>query len=178
MEKENETKTKFILQVMHVVAWVAFIGFLIKAGAILFAYGISYNNPNAAKDLYRGLDLYSVRQFDFWHYSQTVSFIVALLVMKAFVAHLVIKILSKIKLVHPFKIEVAQVIEKISYILLGTWIVAVLYNAHIGWLAKRTGILQEEWATDEFIVMAGLVFVISQIFKRGVEIQSENELTV
>lgn len=30
----------------------------------------------------------------------------------------------------------------------------------------------------EFVFMAGVVFVMSQIFKKGVEIQTENELTV
>jgi hypothetical protein len=32
--------------------------------------------------------------------------------------------------------------------------------------------------TGEFLFLAGIVFVIAQIFKRGIEIQTENELTV
>ncbi|MBN2635649.1 MAG: DUF2975 domain-containing protein [Prolixibacteraceae bacterium] len=38
--------------------------------------------------------------------------------------------------------------------------------------------MNDSWNTGPFLFMAGLVFVISQIFKRGVEIQSENDLTV
>ncbi|GLU53977.1 hypothetical protein Dfri01_34380 [Dyadobacter frigoris] len=60
----------------------------------------------------------------------------------------------------------------------GTWIVAVLNNEHADRLFKRTGIISEAWAAEEFIFMAGLVFIISRVFKRGVEIQSENDLTV
>jgi hypothetical protein len=31
---------------------------------------------------------------------------------------------------------------------------------------------------NEFIFMAGVVFIMSQAFKRGVEIQSDNDLTI
>jgi hypothetical protein len=98
--------------------------------------------------------------------------------MKSFVWFLVIKTLSKINLVNPFKMEVALTLEKISYVLFGTWIVGILSSAYTSRLLKITGELFGSWMTGEFIFMAGLVFIISQIFKRGVEIQSENELTV
>ena len=98
--------------------------------------------------------------------------------MKAFVFFLAIKILSKVKLVNPFKIEVARILESIVYVLLGTWFIAMLTNAHTSWLLKKTGELHGDWVATEFIFMAGLVFIISQVFKRGVEIQSENDLTI
>ena len=41
-----------------------------------------------------------------------------------------------------------------------------------------TGELHGNWISGEFIFMVGLVFIISQVFKRGVEIQAENDLTV
>ena len=86
--------------------------------------------------------------------------------------------LSKMSLMNPFKMEVAQKLEKISHLLFGTWIVGMLGSAHSAWLMKLTGQLYGNWVSGEFIFMAGLVFIISQVFKRGVEIQSENELTV
>ena len=79
---------------------------------------------------------------------------------------------------NPFKIEVARIIQRIGYVLLGTWFIAMLSNAHTGWLLKKKGALHGDWVAGEFIFMAGLVFIISQVFKRGVEIQSENDLTV
>ena len=35
---------------------------------------------------------------------------------------------------------------------------------------KKNGIVQQTLATEEVIFLAGLVFISSQIFKRGVEI--------
>lgn len=172
------TRTKQILRAMHALAWVVFIGLMIEAGAILTSYAISCINPEATRNLYMGLDLQGLRQFSFWHYTISVFFMVALLCMKAHISLLVIKILSKINLVNPFKIKVARILERISYVLLGASVIAILNNLHVGWILKRTGVLQEESAVEEFIFMTGLVFIISLVFKRGVEIQSENDLTV
>ncbi|PSL46279.1 Protein of unknown function (DUF2975) [Chitinophaga niastensis] len=177
-EVKTNTRTALILTVMRIVTWVAFIGLMIKAGAILISYGVSCVNPEAARNLYMGLNLHTIRQINFWHYTLSVFFMIALSGMKTFVLFLVIKALSKVNLVNPFTIGVARILEKISYVLLGTWVIVMLNNVHAGWLLKRTGILQEEWTTEEFIFMAGIVFIISQVFKRGVEIQSENDLTV
>ena len=178
MEIKAKTRTEQILTVMHILAWVAFIGYLIEAGAILVSFGVSCINPDAASNLYKGRNLYNLMQFNFWHYTLSVSLMVALSCMKAFVSFLAIKTLSKVNLVNPFKIEVARILERISYVLFGTWFVAMLSSAHTGWLVSITGELHGDWTSGEFIFMAGLVFIISQVFKRGVEIQSENDLTI
>ena len=178
MKIQTKTRTEQILMVMHILAWVAFIGFMIEAGAILVSYGASVVNPDGAKNVYRGLNLYNLRQFNFWHYTLSVSFMVALSIMKAFVSFLVIKTLSKFNLANPFTMEVARRLEKISYVAFGTWLVTMLSNAHTAWLMKITGELHGNWISGEFIFMIGLVFIISQVFTRGVEIQSENDLTV
>jgi hypothetical protein len=163
---------------MRILAWVAFFGFLIEGGAVLVSCAISYVNPDAAKNLYNGLNLYALRQFNFWHYNLYISFMVALSLMKARVAILVVKLISKLNLETPFTMQVANKLERISYILFGTWLITILSNAHMAWLMKLTNELYGNYVSGEFIFMAGVVFVFSQIFKRGVEIQSENELTV
>ena len=173
-----KTRTEGILTVLKILAWVALIGFMIEAGAILVSYAISCVSAGAARNLYRGLNLYNLRQFSFWHYTLSVFFLVTLSGMKAFVFFLAIKTLTKVNLKNPFKIEVALIIQRIGYVLLVTWSIAMLTNAHTGWLLKETGQLHGQWIETEFIFMAGLVFIISQVFKRGVEIQSENDLTV
>jgi len=98
--------------------------------------------------------------------------------LKSYVWYLVIKTLSHLKLTNPFKMETAQKLEKISYTLFSTWIAGMVSSAHTAWLEKVTDGVQADYVSGEFIFMAGLVFIISQVFKRGVEIQSENELTV
>ncbi|WP_153797900.1 DUF2975 domain-containing protein [Foetidibacter luteolus] len=173
-----KTKTEQILAAMNVLSWVVFFGLLVKAGAIIFSYVVSISNPEAAKNLYMGLDLYSIRQHDLWQYTGTVSLMVTLLILEAYVAFLVTRVLSKIKLASPFTMEISRILEKISYLILLVWVTAMLYNAHVKWLSKTIGMARENFISGEFIFLAGVVFIFSQVFKKGVEIQSENELTV
>lgn len=173
-----KSKTQTILVIMNVLAWITFIGLMIKAGAILVSFVMTLFNPDAAKNLYNGENLYDLRQTLFVQYLNMVSFNIALPAMEAYTAYLIIMVLSKIKLTNPFTAEVAAILERISYVIFGTWIVAMIHNAHTSWLMKKVPGLQEEMISGEFIFLAGVVFVIAQIFKRGVEIQSENELTV
>lgn len=175
---KHKQKTQQVLTVMLILAWVVFVGFMIEAGAILFSYGVSYVNPVAAKDLYRGLNLYNLRQLNFAYYTLAVSFLAALSIMKSWIFFLVIKILTKFSLQNPFTVEVAGRLEKISYVAFGIWLVTMLSNAYTGWLLKKTGELHGNWLSGEFIFMVGLVFIISKVFRRGVEIQSENDLTI
>lgn len=178
MSIKTKTKTEQILMVMPFLAWVGFIAFMIEAGAVLFSYGVSCVTPEGAKNLYKGLDLYNLLQFNFWYYTLSVSFMVILSLMKSWVCFLIIKALSQFNLTNPFSMEMADRLEKISYVALGTWVVTMLSNALRGWLFKLTGELNGNWISGEFIIMVALVFIIAQVFKRGVEIQSENDLTV
>jgi hypothetical protein len=178
MENKSKTKTQVVLNIMLVLTWIAFIGLLIKTGAMLFSYLMTLIHPEKAKDMYSGLNLYNLMQFNFWNYSQIVSFMIIQAVLKAYILFLLIKMLSNVKLSNPFTKEVASQLESLSFISLGIWIISIIGKAHSSWLMKRAGVFQTEFESGEFLFMAGLVFIISQVFKRGVELQSENELTV
>jgi len=173
-----KTRTETILTIMHVLSWMAFIGYFIEGGAMLTSYVVSIGNPEGAKNLYMGFSLYNVRQYDFWQYTFAVSFVLAQLGLKAYTAWLVITVLRTIKMANPFTVEVSNLLERISYFILVTWVIAMLSNSQINWLSKRLDGLEGKLVSGEFILLAGVVFIMSQIFKKGVEIQTENELTV
>jgi hypothetical protein len=174
----TKTKTETVLVVMNVIAWIAFIGFMIEAGAILVSYGVSVANPDAASKLYKGQDWFNLRQYDFWYYTGIISLKAAIFMIEAYIAFIIIKVLSSIKMTNPFTMEVAKKLENIAYTLILVWVVVLIYNGQLKWLSKDVVGLQEKSLSADMIVYAGLVFIISQIFKKGVEIQSENELTI
>lgn len=171
-------KTENILSVMNVFAWIAFIGLMVKAGAILVAFGVTWFKPEAAKNLYEGLDLQSLREYSMLQYSISVLMMVTIIILESYTAYLVIKVLSKIKMASPFTIAVANIIERISYFMLVMGGIAIFYSTHLGYMMKEVPGLHKSFEPGEFIFMGGIVFVIAQIFKKGVEIQTENELTV
>ena len=88
----------------------------------------------------------------------------------------------KLNLVKPFSTEMAGLIEKISLEALSIAIVSVIADQYTKRLIQ-TGYdvshIEEYWDDiAAFLMMAAIVFVISQIFKKGIEIQNENDLTV
>lgn len=173
-----KTKTESILATMNVLSWIVFIGLLIQLGATLVSYFVSIFNPEMTKRLYMGSDLYSVLKLDFLKYSVIAFLMIALLGLKAYTAYLVIQILSKINLAQPFTMRVALLIEKVSHIIFSVWLVSMFINGFHGWLIHNGLPYSENWISGEFIYLAGVIFIIAQIFKKGIEIQSENELTI
>ncbi len=178
MKFKVETQTGQILKVMKILAWIAFFGFVFQIGSYLFTYVSSCFNPESAGNFWQKLDLYELSQYNFTYYTVLVIFLLIMSVLKATIWFMVVKLLSRIKMKNPFTMEVAHNLESISYSLFIIWIMALMGSAFAGWLGEMAKDVHETWNSGEFLFMTGLTFIISQIFKRGVELQSENELTV
>lgn len=174
-------KTKQVLTIMKIISWIIFISLGVKAGAIIYSFFISlFVNPEAAKDLYLGVDLSLLYEFNNWYYISVLSLIITVEVLKAYIFYLVIKIFSKFDLNNPFTFNRANLISKISYVALATGVIAKISNLYNIWLITyRTGIhIPLDFGNEEFLFIAGILFIVAYIFKYGVKIQSENNLTV
>lgn len=178
MKAIHQPNTKQILKVMQALAWIPLITYSVKAGSILISFIVSLSNPIASKDLYLGLDYSGILDFEFNHYLATITLELSILGMLIYVWLLILQTLMKLDLDNPFTMEVALKLEKIAISLFRTWVLMMVASGYMAWLHKLTGGQYSDWSTSEFIFMSGLIYVFSQIFKRGVEIQSENELTV
>ena len=178
-----KASTKGILTVLHVVSWIIFIGLCIRAGAILYTSIVSvYINPEGAKNLYSGLNLWSLYDYDTTYYTIIVSLIIIITALKALIFYQVIKIFSKINYVTPFSPQIASLISMIGYISLGVGILTKMTNGYCEWLGKKGVSFPDTsnvlGAGTEFLLFAGVIVFIAQVFKRGIEMQTENELTV
>lgn len=171
------SNTGKLLKLLRLLAWLAFIGLLIKAGAIMMSFGASFSNAEAAQDLYKGMDLSRYESYSFFQYTIIVMYFVLLYVMQAYIALFGAKLLSAINIEKPFSKTVADLLHKISYTILGVGMLAIVHNIHVVILEKTMNISADVIA-GEFIFLAGLVYVLAQLFKKGAEMQAENELTV
>ncbi len=175
--------TKLVLTMLHVTAWIVFLGLCVKTGAILYSFFVSLAiNHEGAKNLYIGLDLSGLYNFDRGHYITVASFIVILSGLKAFLFYLAVKIFLKINLVNPFSEDISLLISRIGYLALGIGILTVIANKYCEWLVKKGVAFPDLQSVlggaGEFLLLGGIIFIIAQVFKRGIEIQTENELTV
>jgi hypothetical protein len=170
-------KTEKLLKIMNILSWIIFIGILIEAGAVVVSYFVSISNPEASKVLYKGIGMFDYRQQSFVNYSFLVAYKVFIYVMKAYIALQMTRLLTRLNISRPFTIDVVLLMQSISYSILIIWIVSVINNTHVDFLEKSYGIPAIHVSGD-FIFIAGIVYVFAQMFRRGMEIQSENDLTV
>ena len=178
MSKRNN----FVFQGLHIVAWVIFVGLCIEAGALAVNFIISIYKPEFIQNLYQQLDLSEMYNRSKWAFFGMYSFILFISLLKAHLFYVVIRLLSKLDLSKPFSSFVSEQITQISYITFSIGILSYIARQtanslqHYGFASDN---LSEFWADSQaFILMAAVIYVIATIFKKGVEIQNENDLTV
>lgn len=178
--------TKQILKLLYVLSWIIFIGVCIEAGGYIFnALFTFFINPEAAKSSWDGINLSELYQFDPGYFLVVSFFMIIVAVMKALMFYLIVKVLhdKKLDMSQPFNQEVGTFIFKLSYLALGIGLFSYWGNKNCKWLMTK-GVAMPDiqylnlGGADVWLFMAVILFVIAHIFKRGIEIQTENELTV
>ncbi len=184
---QSQWKEKWVnqpsLMLITVVIWSIFIGFCIQAGALLFTFVYSFFRPVVAENLYEGLNLSALLKANPWYYGAVASILIFIMSQKAYLFYLMIRVFLKINLVHPFSREISKLITSISYVAFQIGISTIILASGVfKWLGKRgfelDQVPQLVGNGFEFLLMAALLIAIGIVFKRGVEIQDENELTV
>ena len=176
-----KTKTETILTFSKFLALIGAVWYSVICGGQLTTLVASFVNPDWAKRTYEvDMNLFSIREHSVGLYASAMCLTIAVAALKALIWWVVFALLSKLKLQNPFSMEVEKKLERIAYLLLGVWIVSsIFWKTYIYYLSKDTGIqLPINNSGDEYLFMAGMIYIISQVFKRGIEIQEENQLTV
>lgn len=178
--------TKQILRVLHILCWIIFVGVCIQAGGFIFnAFYTLVINPAGAKRFWEDIDLSNLYAHDHGHFFVQTFLMSLVAVMKAIIFYLIIKLLynKKISMSQPFSNEVRRFIFIISYWSLLIGLFSLYGMRYSEWLVKKgvqmPGIqYMGLGGADVWLFMCVTLYVIAQVFKRGIEIQSENELTV
>ncbi len=172
-------KTKQILGLMNIISWITFIGSCIKTGAIIISFLIVlFISPGAAQNHYLGLDLSELYKSNIWYFVSTMSFVIMLSGLKAYIFYLVVRIFLKVDFDHPFSAIAISLISKISHVALEIGVVALVAQNYSKWLLHRGVLVEQNWGSWDYLFLAGIIFIIALVFKRGIEIQVENELTI
>ncbi|MEO6721913.1 MAG: DUF2975 domain-containing protein [Ferruginibacter sp.] len=178
MSKTNN----FVFIVLKIVAWLIFVGLCIEAGGLIVNFIFSIYKPEFVKNLYQKLDLSEMYERGKWAFFSMYSFILFISILKAFLFYEVIRLVSKIDLTKPFSNFVSRRISQISYYTLSIGLLSYMARQsaksllHYGFVTDN---LNQFWTDSQaYILMAAVIYVIATIFKKGLEIQNENDLTV
>ncbi|TXD82503.1 DUF2975 domain-containing protein [Subsaximicrobium wynnwilliamsii] len=102
----------------------------------------------------------------------------AIWLLKTSIFYLVIKVFSILSLDRPFDLKVTRLVSKIGYFAFSMGIVALIAEGYSKDILKRGAVFQFNWGASEYVFMAGLIYIVAVLFKRGIDIQTENELTI
>jgi hypothetical protein len=175
-------KSAYIFKFLQVLAWFIFVGVCIEAGALAVNFVYSLWNPLVLKNLYNKLDLSAMYEQSQFVFFLMYSFILSISLLKAFLFYDVIKLVGKLDLQKPFSEFVSKQISRISSLSLTIGLLTVIASQVVKSISQKgfdVNQLNFYWTDGEaFIFMAAILFIIATIFKRGIELQSENDLTV
>ncbi len=173
---------EFLWKFLKVICWIIFLGLCIQTGTLLFNFIFSLFRPVATHNLYAGLDLSKIYNQSLVLYSCLFSLAIAVSALKAYLFYVVIKLFMQLNLKKPFNEQVSFGITKIGY--------CALFIGLLGYLAERfnkgllhkgyeTSVINSYWNDSEtFLLLSAVIVVIAMIFKKGIELQNENDLTV
>ncbi len=178
MSKRNN----FVFKGLHIIAWVIFVGLCIEAGGLIVNFVFSIYKPEFVQNLYQKLDLSDMYNRSKWAFFSMYSFILVVSLLKAYLFYIVVRLMHKIDLSNPFSSFVSEQITKISYSTFSIGILTYIARQAAKNIQRHGDTidnLNQFWEDSQaFILMAAVIYVIATIFKKGVEIQNEIDLTV
>lgn len=181
-------KIDFFFKGLTVLAWIIFIGLCIDSGGLIVNAVISlFINPLASANYWGGINLYELHKFNQSYFITIISLLIIVSILKSIMFYLLVNILhkKKLNLSLPFNEMLGKYIFNISYLAFGIgffsyWGKNVLYHLNKisdGVLTLPIQAIKFEGA-DVWLFMSIILLIFANIFKKGIKLQSENELTV
>lgn len=178
MSKTNN----FVFWGLYIVAWLIFVGLSIEAGGLIVNFFFSLYRPEFVQNLYQKLDLTEMYNDSRLVFFGVYSFILTISILKACLFYTVIRLMHTMDLSKPFSTFVARQFSQISYYTLSIGLLSYIARElvknlmHYGFVTDN---LNQFWADSQaFILMGAVIYIIATIFKKGIDIQNENDLTI
>lgn len=182
---EIRISTKYVLVFLQIIVWIFFVGLAVQAGGFITSAVFSIVNPSMVGKLYQQANLSSLFKYDVGHFF-VLTFILSLVaILKAILFYLIIRLMmnKKLSIAQPFNKIVRRFIILFSFVSFVIGFFSNYGSRYASWLSSK-GITMPDvdsmhiGGADVWIFMAIILLVISQVFKRGIELQTENELTI
>ena len=171
-------KTEKILSFLKIISWIIFIGISMTTISLIIAFILSFTNSDLNEYFTVEENWYNLKEKSNGLYVKAMSFNIGFCIVHAYIWFLAVRLFSKLDLKNPFTLNISNKIELIAYQYIALGILSIVGNKIFSELLRQFEIKFEFSFDAGYIFMAGIIYIISQIFKRGIEIQQENELTV
>ena len=179
-------KTDYILQALNVLSWIVFIGLCIDAGAFIVSTVVTLMlEPAQAAKFWNKVDLTAVYNFDESRFVTLSALIIIATILKATMFYVIIQFFYKkrFNLSKPFSEPTKRFVLNLGYLSLGIGLFSSWGTGFVEGLVKEGLTIPDLRfmrlaGADVWWFMGIVLLVIAFIFKKGIELQNENELTV
>ena len=179
---EIKITSRHVWNVLLILSWLIFVGLSIEAGGLIVNAVFTIVNPAVITQLWRQFDLSVLYKYDEGDFFVITLILSIVAVLKAWLFFLIIRIMHSkdLNISRPFNKTVRRFIFQLSYAAFLIGIFSAYGFKYTVWLiAEKIEMPDLQLGGyDVWLFMAAVLFITAQIFKRGIEIQSENELTV
>lgn len=175
-----------MLKILYILSWIIFIGLCIEAGGFIFNTIFTlFIDPSKTPQFWSEIDLSALYAYNATHFITQGSLISIVAVLKAILFYLIVKIIhdKKLDLAQPFNNATQRFISNSAYLSIGIGLFSNWGANFAKWCTLQNVKMPAVESmhmdgADVWLFMGVILLVIAQIFKRGIEIQTENELTV
>jgi hypothetical protein len=179
-------KTDYILTVLNVLSWIVFIGLCLDAGIfIVYTVLTLMLEPAQAAKMWKEVDLTAVYNYNQSHFVTLTSLIIIATILKATMFYCIVKFFynKNLNLSKPFNEAAKRFVLTLGYLSLGIGFFSSWGTKFVeGLTLKGVSIPDLRYlrlgGSDVWWFMGIVLLVIAFIFKKGIELQNENELTV
>jgi hypothetical protein len=180
--------TDFAFKVLNAIAWSIFVGLSIETGGYLVnTFIVLFINPNRASQFWGGVNLMELYNANQSHFVTITSLLIIVFALKATLFYLIVNIFHKkqLNIANPFNEQLGKHLFNIAYLSFGVGLFSYWGNNFSNWLRMigqttiSTTIQHIKFeGADVWLFMGVILIIFAMIFKRGIELQSENDLTV
>lgn len=171
-------------KVIHVVSIVlvsvVLIGYIFQVGSQIKSFVLYFLEADASQTgAIAALNTSALYQLNEVFFVTIMSFILIIGITHLTIWIGVLKILLQINNQQPFSGKLVKRIQMIALLFLLIWFIALLLSNLVKWIETESSVvLGPLYSFQSYLIVAIIVLMISQIFKKGSLLQSENELTI
>lgn len=173
-------------KVLQVFAWLIFVGLCIQAGGFLFnLVYVLFINAGGAANFWEGMDFSMLYGYDKGYFVVITGLMVLMAVLKALIFFQIINgfVKKKFTLDRPFTGVMMEFISTTAFLSLAIGILARIGGKIVTHLQKQGVTLPDSKqltidGAEVWIFMGVLLWLSVKIFRKGMELQAENDLIV
>lgn len=180
------TKTNLFLKVLNVISWIIFVGLCFEAGTFIFnAILLLFIRPADTSKFWLEVNLTELHHANESYYVTLISLMIIATVLKAILFYIIVKLFydKNFNLSQPFNETMRRFILNAACLALGVGFFS-FWGSNVAKNFILQGIKMPDvehlrfGGADVWLFMGITLLVIAQIFKKGIEIQNENDLTI